>query len=52
VIGNREMVQGQVAVRLRTEENLGATAVVDLLTMTKDASAEKRDLISAHEYSG
>ncbi len=42
VIGNREMEQGQVAVRLRTEEHLAAMDVADFLAIAKDAIAEKR----------
>lgn len=42
VIGNREMEQGQVAVRHRTEGNLGAMAVADFLAVAKNTIAEKR----------
>ena len=44
VIGNREMENGAVAVRLRTEEDLGAMPVAEFLEMAKTAIAEKRAL--------
>ena len=44
VIGNREMENGAVAVRLRTEEDLGAMPVAAFLEMAQTAIAEKRSL--------
>lgn len=44
VIGNREMENGQVAVRLRTEEDLGAMAIADFLALAQKAVAEKRPI--------
>lgn len=44
VIGNREMENGAVAVRLRTEEDLGAMPVADFVKMAQTAIAEKRSL--------
>ena len=44
VIGNREMENGTVAVRLRTEEDLGAMPVAEFLEMAQTAIAEKRSL--------
>ncbi len=44
VIGNREMENGTVAVRLRTEEDLGAMPVAAFLEMAKTAISEKRSL--------
>jgi threonyl-tRNA synthetase len=40
VVGDREMEAGTVAVRLRTEENLGAMAVDDFITHAKNAIEE------------
>lgn len=42
VIGNREQENGQVAVRLRTEENLGAMVVEEFIALARQAVAEKR----------
>ncbi|MFQ5594622.1 MAG: threonine--tRNA ligase [Anaerolineae bacterium] len=44
VAGDREMEAGGVAVRLRTEEDLGAMSVEDFLRMGHAAIDEKRDL--------
>jgi len=44
VIGNREMENDAVAVRLRTEEDLGAMPVAAFLEMAQTAIAEKRSL--------
>ncbi len=44
VIGNREMENGAVAVRLRTEEDLGAMPVAAFVAMAQTAIAEKRAL--------
>jgi len=44
VIGNREQENGQVAVRLRTEENLGAMAVDEFIALARQAVAEKRPI--------
>ena len=42
VVGDREMEAGAVAVRLRTEENLGARSVEEFIAMAQEAVAEKR----------
>jgi threonyl-tRNA synthetase len=42
VIGDREAEAGAVAVRLRTEENLGARPVEDFIAMAQEAVREKR----------
>jgi threonyl-tRNA synthetase len=42
VVGDREMEAGAVAVRLRTEEDLGARSVEDFIAMAQEAIAEKR----------
>jgi threonyl-tRNA synthetase len=44
VVGDREMEEGAVAVRLRSGENLGAQSVDDFLALVQAAVAEKRDL--------
>lgn len=44
VIGNREMENGQVAVRLRTEEDLGAMAVDAFVALAQQAVSEKRSI--------
>jgi len=44
IIGNREVEDGTVAVRLRTEEDLGAMPVDAFLEMAQATIAEKRDL--------
>ncbi len=44
VIGDREVEAGAVAVRLRTEQDLGAQPVSDFIAMAQEAVAEKRDL--------
>jgi threonyl-tRNA synthetase len=44
VIGDREMENGAVAVRLRNEQDLGAQSVADFSAMAQAAVAEKRDL--------
>ncbi len=44
VIGKREMENGAVAVRLRTEEDLGAMPVAAFLEMAQTAIDEKRSL--------
>ncbi len=44
VIGDREVAEGAVSLRLRTEENLGARPVVDFVKMAQQAIAEKRDI--------
>ena len=38
----REMEAGAVAVRLRTEENLGARPVEEFIAMAQEAVAERR----------
>ena len=42
VVGDREMEAGAVAVRLRTEEDLGARLVEDFIAMAQEAIVEKR----------
>jgi len=42
VVGDREVEAGEVAVRLRTEEDLGATPVEEFIAMALEAIAEKR----------
>ncbi|HEM60813.1 MAG TPA: threonine--tRNA ligase, partial [Chloroflexi bacterium] len=42
VVGDREMEAGKVAVRLRTEEDLGPHSVEDFIAMAQEAIAEKR----------
>jgi threonyl-tRNA synthetase len=42
VIGDREAEAGTVAVRLRTEENLGARPVEEFIALAQEAIAEKR----------
>ncbi|MFQ5855234.1 MAG: threonine--tRNA ligase [Anaerolineae bacterium] len=44
VVGDREEQAGTVAVRLRSEEDLGAMSIDDFLTMVQTAIEEKRDL--------
>ncbi len=43
VIGDREVQEGAVAVRLRTEEDLGPKALEEFIEMAKEAVEEKRD---------
>jgi threonyl-tRNA synthetase len=42
VVGDREAEAGAVAVRLRTEEDLGARSVEEFIAMAQEAIAEKR----------
>jgi threonyl-tRNA synthetase len=42
VVGDREMEADKVAVRLRTEEDLGPHSVEDFIAMAQEAIAEKR----------
>jgi threonyl-tRNA synthetase len=42
VVGDREMEAGAVAVRLRTEEDLGARSVEEFIAMAQEAIVEKR----------
>jgi threonyl-tRNA synthetase len=42
VVGDREMEAGAVAVRLRTEEDLGARSVEDFIAMAQEAVVEKK----------
>jgi threonyl-tRNA synthetase len=44
VVGDREEEQGTVAVRLRTEEDLGPRPVEEFISMVREAITEKRDL--------
>jgi threonyl-tRNA synthetase len=42
VVGDREAEAGAVAVRLRTEEDLGARSVEEFIAMAQEAIEEKR----------
>jgi threonyl-tRNA synthetase len=44
VVGDREAEKGTVAVRLRTEEDLGPRPVEEFLSMAREAITEKRDI--------
>ena len=44
VVGDKEIEAGAVAVRLRTNENLGPKPVDEFISMAEAAVAEKRDL--------
>ena len=44
VIGDREMEAGEVAVRLRSGQDLGSQPVSDFVLMVQDAVAAKLDL--------
>ncbi|TEU16733.1 MAG: threonine--tRNA ligase [Anaerolineales bacterium] len=44
VMGDREAEKGTVAVRLRTEEDLGPRPVEEFISMAREAIAEKRDI--------
>jgi threonyl-tRNA synthetase len=44
VVGDREVEKGAVAVRLRTEEDLGPRPVEEFISMASEAIAEKRDI--------
>ena len=44
VIGDREVAEGTVSLRLRTEEDLGPCPVADFVEMAQQAIAEKRDI--------
>jgi threonyl-tRNA synthetase len=44
VVGDREEEAGTVAVRLRTEEDLGAMPIPDFVQMAREAIEQKRDL--------
>jgi threonyl-tRNA synthetase len=44
IIGDREVENGQVAVRLRNGQDLGALPVADVIAMVQEAVATKRDL--------
>ncbi len=44
VIGDREVAEGAVSLRLRTEEDLGSRPVADFVEMVQQAIAEKRDI--------
>jgi threonyl-tRNA synthetase len=43
-MGDREVQNRAVAVRLRSGEDLGAQPIEDFITMAQEAVAEKRDL--------
>ena len=44
VIGDREVAEGTVSLRLRTEEDLGPRPVAEFVKMAQRAIAEKRDI--------
>jgi threonyl-tRNA synthetase len=44
VVGDREAEAGTVAVRLRSEEDLGAQSIADFVTMARESIAAKREL--------
>ena len=44
VVGDREAEKGTVAVRLRTEEDLGPRPIEEFISMAREAIAEKRDI--------
>jgi threonyl-tRNA synthetase len=44
VIGDREVAEGTVSLRLRTEEDLGPRPVAEFVKMAQEAIAEKRDI--------
>jgi threonyl-tRNA synthetase len=44
VVGDREVAEGTVAVRLRTEEDLGARAVEAFIALAQEAIAQKREI--------
>ncbi len=44
IVGDREAKAGAVAVRLRSEEDLGAMPVADFIALAQEAIVEKRDL--------
>jgi threonyl-tRNA synthetase len=44
VMGDREVEEGAVAVRLRSGENLGPMPVSDFIARVEEAVAEKRDM--------
>jgi len=44
VVGDREVEKGTVAVRLRTEEDLGPRPVEEFVSMARETIAEKRDM--------
>jgi threonyl-tRNA synthetase len=44
VLGDREIEDGAVAVRLRSGENLGALPIADFITLAQSAVQEKREL--------
>jgi len=44
VLGDREVADGTVSLRLRTEEDLGPRSVADFIQMAQEAVAEKRDI--------
>ena len=44
VVGDREVANGMVSLRLRTEENLGPCSVADFIQMAQEVIAEKHDI--------
>ncbi len=43
-VGDREVEEGKVSVRLRTEEDLGARRVEEFLAMAQEAASRKREI--------
>jgi len=44
IVGDREMAEGKVAVRLRTGKDLGPKPVEEFIAMAKEAIEEKRPI--------
>ncbi len=44
IVGDREVEQNTVSVRLRTEQNLGGMSIQKFVTLAKDAIAQKREI--------
>jgi len=44
VVGDREVAEGTISLRLRTEEDLGPRPVADFIKMAREAIAEKCDI--------
>ncbi|MBI4758849.1 MAG: threonine--tRNA ligase, partial [Chloroflexi bacterium] len=47
VVGHREAISGAVAVRLRSEENLGAQPLSEFVAMAREAVEAKRISLKA-----
>ncbi len=44
IVGDREMQNGAVSVRLRNNQDLGGQPVAEFIAMAQEAVAERRDL--------